>query len=141
MGILAGLVMICDAAFHIYVAVKRPDLRRLMKEQDTARREGTSTGDDSGIVTRMANMAVEDPNKFKQMGQAGANLAATNPGMASMALGMAAGGGASAFGAPASMPAPAPTPAPAAFAPAPATAGADFQVDDYDLGSADGTAI
>ena len=64
-----------------------------MKEADQARRDGTSAGDDSGIVTRVANMAVEDPNKLKQMGQAGANMAASNPGMASAALGMAAAGG------------------------------------------------
>lgn len=142
-GVLSGAVLVGDAVFHLYLAKRRPELRALMKETDKARREGTSEGDDSGIATRVANMAVEDPNKLKQMGKTGANMAASNPGMASAALGMGMGmGGGSAFGAPAPAPAPAPppppAPAPAAFAPAPVTA---FQVDDYDLDGDGGTAI
>lgn len=137
-GYLAGACLIFDGMFHLYVVRRNPGIRAALREQDRARLKGETQGDDSGMITRVANMAVEDPNKLKSTAVAGANLAQSNPGLATAAMGMAAGGGT--FGstpAPAPVQAPAPTPVPVSAPPS----GTEFQVDDYDLGDDGGTAI
>lgn len=146
-GVLSGLCAILDGFFHLYVVRANPQMKIAIKESDAARMAGLSTGDDSGIMTKVANMAVEDPNKLKNTAKMGANMAQSNPnqgGMMMAAAGMAAA--ASTAPAPAPVYAPAPAPAPV-YAPAPAPGAApygnatNFQVDDYALGDDDGTAI
>jgi len=149
-GVLSGLCAMFDGIFHLYVVRRNPQMKIAIKEADAARMAGVSTGDDSGILTKVANMAAEDPNKLKSTAKMGANMAQANPSQGGMM--MAAAGMAAASNAPAAAPAPtyAPAPAPApVYAPAPAPGpapapygqAAGFQVDDYALGDDDGTAI
>lgn len=146
-GVLSGLCAMFDGFFHLYVVRANPQMKIAIKEADAARMAGISQGDDSGMLTRVANMAVEDPNKLKNTARMGANMAQSNPSQGGMM--MAAAGMAAASAKPSPAPAPVYTPAPApapVYAPAPAPAPApykatDFQVDDYALGDDDGTAI
>ena len=97
-GVLSGLVAMMNGIFHLYVVKRNPQMKIAIKEADAARMAGISQGDDSGILTKVANMAAEDPNKLKATAQMGANMAQANPGMATAAMGMAAGGGGGMFG-------------------------------------------
>ncbi len=147
-GVLSGLVAMFDAIFHLYVVRANPQMKIAIREADAARMAGVSTGDDSGMLTKVANMAAEDPNKLKNTAKMGANMAQSNPSQGGMM--MAAAGMAATANQPTPAPAPvyAPAPAPApVYAPAPAPgpapygAATNFQVDDYALGDDDGTAI
>lgn len=153
-GVLSGFLAILDGMFHLYVVRRNPQMKIAIKESDAARMAGTSQGDDSGIFTKVANMAVEDPNKLKNTAKMGANMASSNPsqgGMMMAAAGVAAQSSMPPAPAPAPAPMYAPAPAPAPmYAPAPAPAAAPaaaygqqagFVVDDYELGDDDGTAI
>lgn len=146
-GVLSGLCAMFDGIFHLYVVRRNPPMKIAIKESDAARMAGLSQGDDSGILTKVANMAVEDPNKLKNTAKMGANMAQANPSQGGMMMAAAGMAAASKMPAPAPAPAPvyAPVPAPAPiYAPAPAPAayqGSNFQVDDYELGDDDGTAI
>ena len=142
-GVLAGLLFVFNAIYHFYVVLRNPAIGQHLKDENQARLAGDFQGDDSGFMTKVANMAVEDPNKLAANAKMAGNLAQQNPGLAQAAMG-SMGVQASAGFAPASAPAPAPAPVPAQFAPGPTTSSAaptGFQVDDYDLGDDDGTAI
>ena len=97
-GVLGGVVAMANGIFHLYMIKRNPQMKIAIREADAARMAGISQGDDSGILTKVANMAAEDPNKLKQTAQMGANMAQSNPGMATAAMGMAAGGGGGMFG-------------------------------------------
>lgn len=151
-GAIAGFFSVLDSIFHVYCLKKNPHLKDAMRKMDQDRQDGTSVGTDTGIMSKVVTMAVEDPNKMKQMAGTGAKLA-QNPAARSMAAGMATGGSAGGGGAAmsmmgaAAMVAASGQPSPALAEPAPASAPApaptynsDFVVDDYALDD-DGTAI
>ena len=92
-GVLGGVVAMANGIFHLYMIKRNPQMKIAIREADAARMAGVSLGDDSGILTKVANMAAEDPNKLKATAQMGANMAQANPGMAAAAMGAAGAGG------------------------------------------------
>jgi hypothetical protein len=56
---LSGLILVLDAFYHFYVVSRNPGLRQSIHADGEARLAGESTGDDSGMFTKMANMAAE----------------------------------------------------------------------------------
>lgn len=150
-GVISGIIAMLNGIFHLYVMKANPAMKLAIKEADAARMAGVSMGDDSGILTKVANMAVEDPNKLKATAKVGASMASSNPsqsGVMMAAAGMAATASTSSQPSPEPVYAPnpqpvyTPDPAPKAGQGAAQPYGqAGFQVDDYELGDDDGTAI
>merc|ERR1719486_110948 len=54
-GVLGGVVAMANGIFHLYMIKRNPQMKIAIREADAARMAGVSLGDDSGILTKVAN--------------------------------------------------------------------------------------
>jgi len=100
-GAFSGVLAILDALFHLYVSQRNPAMPEFIKSDDERRLHGMDTPDSeadakAGFLTRMANLAVEDPAAAKAKADAAFRFANENPEVmqAGLAVSSAAAAGA-----------------------------------------------
>eukprot|EP01043_Picozoa_sp_COSAG02_P024300 COSAG02_NODE_1324_length_13239_cov_12.346804_7_plen_354_part_00 len=101
-GSFAGCLAILDSFFHLYVSRRNPLMPEFIEGDDARRLRGNETDDTEaaardGFLTRMANLAVEDPAAARAKADAAFRFANDNPEVmqAGLAVSSAATAGAS----------------------------------------------
>ena len=101
-GAFSGALALLDALFHLYVSRRNPMMPDFIMSEDERRLRGsemdeTEADAKDGFITRMANLAVEDPGAVKAKADAALRFANENPEVMQAGLAMssaaAAGGG------------------------------------------------
>ena len=101
-GSFSGFLAILDSLFHLYVSRRNPGMPEFIQSDDERRLRGkemedTETAARDGFLTRMANLAVDDPAAAKAKADAAFRFANENPEVmqAGLALSSAAAAGTS----------------------------------------------
>mgnify|MGYP007125035918 CR=1 FL=1 len=105
-GSFSGVLALLDSLFHLYVSRRNPRMPDFIVGDDERRLRGGSEVEDSeadardGFLTRMANLAVEDPAAAKAKADAAFRFASDNPEVMQAGLAMSSAAAAGAPGQP-----------------------------------------
>ena len=105
-GSFSGVLALLDSLFHLYVSRRNPRMPDFIVGDDKRRLRGGSEMEDTeadardGFLTRMANLALEDPAAAKAKADAAFRFASDNPEVMQAGLAMSSAAAAGASGQP-----------------------------------------
>lgn len=96
-GAFAGVLAVLDSGFHLYVSRRNPRMPDFIVNDDERRLRGSEMEDSeavakAGFLTRMANLAIEDPAAVKAKADAAFRFANENPEVMNAGMAAAAAG-------------------------------------------------